>query len=215
MKKSVAFIVISTFSIIIFVGCADQNKVDVTKPHVTLSFSYNEGLRYLPTYAIWVEDESGNLATLYATKKAADNRWGGADRSEVLPIWFGIREANVDTVSSATPSGKVKIQRNLPDQFIGKILKLFIEANASFDYNEFYKEGLMLGDEGYCDVNGQPSMLWVAELDQEKLHDDVSPSLVGAGDVVGANHEVNNDLDNVTSAKALLKDLSVKYDFIE
>ncbi len=216
MKRAAAIIlsILSCFTLFT-TGCKAPKTIDTTKPHIAISFSYNEGLRYSPSYAVWAEDESGNTATLYATGKAAANRWGGAERSSVLPIWSGVREANVDAVSSATPSKKAMIQFNIPEQFHGQKLKIFIEANASFDYNDYYKQGLRKGVEGYNDVNGQPSMLWVADLDPSPIRGEVAPVSVGSGDVLGADHAVHADLSNVTTAKELLKNITIKYDFIE
>lgn len=200
--------------IALFAGCSSPKAVDVMKPHVTISFSYNEGLRYSPSYAIWAEDGSGNRTTLYATGKAAANRWGGAERPSALPIWSGIREANVDTVSGATPSDKAQIQCNLPQQLAESKFKLFIEANASFDYNDYYKQDLQEGDEGYSDVNGQPSVLWTAEIDPAQVRGEAAPVLAGTGSVTGADHKIHDDMSNVTTAKELLKDITIKFDFI-
>ena len=62
-------------------------------------------------------------------------------------------------MTGATPGGDVhSIRWEIPKKYNGKPLSVFIEANVSFDYNEFYVK-----DEdspGYSDFNGQPSMVW-------------------------------------------------------
>lgn len=216
MKRPEMIVLSALISLIaLTAGCAASKTVDAIKPNITISFSYAEELRYLPSYAVWVADESGTRATLYATGKAAANRWGGPERPSALPIWSGIRETNVDTVSSATPISKAFIQCNLPQQFGRKKLKLYIEANSSFDYNDYYKQGLQSGQEGYNDVNGQPSMLWMAELDPAQVRGETAPILVGAGEVMGADHGIHDNLSHVTTAKELLRAITVKYDFIK
>jgi len=194
-------------------GCTKKNTVDASKPHVSLTFTYGKELKYAPTYAIWVEDEEGHRATLFVTNKIARSNWG-ADRASVLPIWSGIREQNVDAVSEATQSNKAKLQCNLPKDFSDKKLTLFLEVNASFDYNEYYREGLKRGEEGYNDVNGQPSMLYRAELDPRTVRGQAPVTLVGAGEVMGTDHTVYDDLSHVSTAKEILLDVVVTYDFI-
>jgi hypothetical protein len=194
-------------------GCTKKKAVDANKPYVSLSFAYGKELKHPPTYAVWVEDESGHRATLFVTNKIAKSNWG-ADRASVLPIWSGIREENVDAVSEATQSNKAKLQCNLPEDISDKKLTLYIEVNASFDYNDYYSEGLKRGEEGYSDVNGQPSMLYHTELDPKAVRGQAPVTLVGTGEVMGIDHAVHDDLSHVSTAKEILTDIVVTYDFI-
>lgn len=205
MKRAIVLLL----AMALLAGCAPQTKLDSSAPYVDITFTYQDGLRYAPSYAIWVQDEQGNRTTLFVTKKAA-----GASlqrqRPSALPIWFGIKDTQADAASSATPAGKVSLQRNIPEPLRGKKLTLFIEANASYDYNDYYQKGLKEGDEGYNDVNGQPSVLWSAVIDAT---DGMVPTLalVGRGDVTGADQQIHEDMDKVTTAKVLVKDISITY----
>ena len=203
MKKGFVLLLI----LALLAACTPKPALDPSAPYVDITFTYGEGLRYPPSYAIWAQDEAGNKTTLFVSRKSASKRFVTETRPATLPIWAGIREESVDAVSGATPSSGLKLQRNLPESMQGKPFTLFIEANASYDYNDYYSEGLKKGDEGYNDVNGQPSVLWSAAIDGSRAT--VTPVLIGRGDVTGADHLVHEDMDSVTSAKELLRDIVV------
>lgn len=207
MKKLILLPVLLA-AVLILVSCAaPAPSVDASKPTMTVSFVYADGLRYAPSYAIWVQDEAGNTATLYATGKAAKDSWGGQPRDNVLPVWKGVRAA--DVTSGATPAQKADLTVNIPDSFAGKTFTLFIEANASYDYNDYYAEGLKEGDEGYNNVNGQPSAVWTATIDAS-ADGSAAPKLTGTGDVLGADHEVH-DAQKLTTAAELLKGIKITW----
>ncbi len=190
--KRIAAITALLLTIILLSACAKHApEADLSKPHVAISFTYADGLKYAPSFAVWVEDEAGNTATLFATGKAAT---GLKNRPETLPVWTGVREA--DAASGATPADKAGLTLNIPDEFAGKKLKIFIEANASYDYNDFYAEGLSEGTEGYNNVNGQPSAIWTADMDTAQSGS-ATLEMTAAGDVLGADHDLHGT-DNIT-----------------
>ncbi len=204
MKKALIAVLLLTALLLSACGPAAP-EADPAKPHATVSFSYEEGLKYAPSYAIWVVDEAGNSATLFATAKVAT---GLKNRPATLPVWSGVR-GGADITSGATPSDKAELTLNIPDDFAGKKLALFIEANASYDYNDYYAEGLDEGAEGYNDVNGQPSAVWTAVLDTAQASGSASPDLIGAGEVTGADHELH-EADRLTVP--VLKGIEVTWD---
>lgn len=206
--------------LLIFTGCSPSKPitVDRSKPWVTVSFTVDQTSKYPPSFAIWaVDTQSGDAATLYATKKAAENRWSGAsERPGVLPVWWPVRgQGEADVVTSATPGGKdVSLTLQIPDRFAGKALKFYVEANVSYDYNDTCKEGLKSGDVGYSDVNGQPSMVWVADMDTATvLSGTLVPALIGHGDVLGANAAIDIDMSGITTASSILTNIEIQYDF--
>ena len=192
MRKIVVIISL-LLCIALLPACAQHApEADLSKPHVTVSLSYADGLKYAPSFAVWVEDEAGNTATLFATDKVAT---GLKNRPQTLPVWTGLREA--DAASGATPSDKAELTLNIPDEFAGKKLKVFVEANASYDFNDFYAEGLEEGAEGYSDVNGQPSAIWTADMDTAQSGS-ATLEMTAVGDVLGADHDLHGTT-NITA----------------
>jgi hypothetical protein len=177
--RKIAIILSLLLAAVMLTACAQHEpETDLSKPNMTVSFGYVDGLRYAPTFAVWVEDEAGNTATLFATSKVAT---GLKNRPEALPVWTGIREA--DAASGATPADKAKLTLNIPDEFAGKQLKIFIEANASYNYNADFPETS-------GDVNGQPSEIWTADMDTTQSGS-VTLDMTAAGDVLGADHDLH------------------------
>ena len=214
MLKRIGILLFALLFLCVLPSCSQNRTVDAMKPNITITFAYEEDLRYDPSYAVWIEDESGYHATVYATKKAAQN-WDREQWAPVLPIWYGVREKDVDAVAGATSKGSANIQFNIPEEFAGKKITLYLEANASFDYNRYYSEELKETMPGYSGNNGQPSMLWTLEIDSAKQKTgEETMKLAGAGEVLGNNHKVHHDLTNMTTAKKLLTGIMVKYDFV-
>ena len=202
--KTFIQIVILLFAAVLLTACtAHAPEADLTKPIATVSMSYADGLKYAPSFAVWIEDEAGNTATLFATSKVAT---GLKNRPEALPVWTGIREA--DTASGATPKDKAALTLNIPNDFAGKPLKIFIEANASYDFNDLYAEGIAEGAEGYSGVNGQPSEIWTANIDTTQPGI-ASLELTSSGDVLGADQHPNG-ADNITAP--VLTEVRVKWE---
>lgn len=209
-------------------GCGSNSQtmgsVDPSKPYLEVSLSLNKDAyaggifgKYYPTFTIWLEDDGGSVKTIYATKKVAQNKWtGSSDRPSALPIWYGAagreflgkeseRATQLDAISSASPSKDTAIIKcQIPEDFVGKTVNIYLEANVSFDYNDYYKKDLKEGDEGYNDVNGQPSILWKASLDTGKATEGtIVPEIVGTGHVLGKDYEIHSDMSKVTTAKEI------------
>ncbi|MEL7603638.1 MAG: hypothetical protein AAGU77_10840, partial [Bacillota bacterium] len=86
----------------------------------------------------------------------------------------------------------------------------YIEANASYDYNDYYAAGLNEGDAGYNDVNGQPSVVWTVEIDPSAPTGTAAAVFAGAGEVLGADYEVH-EAEHLTTAAGLLTDITVEW----
>lgn len=203
MKTFIKITILLLTAVLLTACTAHAPEADLTKPNATVSLSYADGLKYAPSFAVWIEDEAGNTATLFATSKVAT---GLKNRPEALPVWTGIREA--DAASGATPKDKAALTLNIPDDFAGEPLKIFIEANASYDFNDFYAEGIAEGAEGYSGVNGQPSEIWTANIDTAQPGI-ASFELTSSGDVLGADHHPNC-ADSITAP--VLTVVSVKWE---
>ena len=231
MNKCAVFLIL----MLMIVNCATSkvdhkpSKIDPSRPHLVITLAYNFEVyqkpsfflpKSYPTYAIWLEEDSmGNVMTVYVTGKAGKDEWVMADsRPESVPVWYGINseeesksETMVDAVSGATPAGEAaEIAWQVPENLIGKKVDIYIEANSSFDYNDYYikqKDG-----PGYSGANGQPSLIWHASLDlSESTPDAITPEIVGHGHVLGLDHQINPDVSKITTARETFQYIGIKY----
>ena len=173
-----------------------------------------------PTFAIWLEEKnSGTLQTIYVTGKAGKNKWILAEaRPESVPVWYGVRQKetvdeilNIDAITGATPSGETAvIHWQVPRHLRGKQVDVFIEANSSFDHNSYYSK--QKGTAGYSADNGQPSLIWRAELDFSKTMDSpISPEIIGHGSVLGEDHQIDPDISKITTAQDTFSYMGIRY----
>ena len=207
-----------------------QSRDDTKKAYIDITLEFNKdiyprkyGIHY-PTYVIWVQDKkTGEVRTIYATKKLASDAWLFAkERPSAAPVWYSFKDEevkrsgplNLDAISSATPTEKSQhIRWQVPPEFLNKELIIYLEANVSFDYNEFYSKEAKKTDKGYSSVNGQPSLVWQATVKTDnESKKDFSPEPIGHGHVLGADHKIDPDLSHITTAKDLF--LSIRYSYV-
>ncbi|MBT8372527.1 MAG: hypothetical protein KJO34_16285 [Deltaproteobacteria bacterium] len=231
MNKCVAFLI----PMMMMVSCAtsqvDQktSHIDPSRPHIVFTLVYNFEVyqkpsfflsKSYPTYAIWLKEKSmQRVMTVYVTGKAGKGEWVMADsRPESVPVWYGIKsqeeaksQLTVDAISGATPSGEAaEIVWQVPENLVDKKIDIYIEANSSFDYNDYYKK--QKGDPGYSGANGQPSLIWHALLDlSESTPDAVTPEIVGHGHVLGLDHQIDPDISKITTASETFQYIGIKY----
>ena len=173
-----------------------------------------------PTFSIWVEEnDSGYYRSIFVTEKAARNNWHFADsRPEAVPVWYGIQRIekerrlfDIDAVSGATPKGAAAlIYWSVPEKLKGKTVNLYIEANNSFDFNSHYHR--KKGAPGYSGANGQPSVIWKACLDlSDRSFENISPEIIGHGNVFGRDHQVIHDTSTITTAARTFQAIRISY----
>jgi hypothetical protein len=219
--------------ILIFsVSCTSKNvtqdSIDIARPHIKISISFNSetypwmmGKKY-PTFAVWIEDQKSAISnTVYITGKAGENDWIGADeRPGAIPVWYGVSKKeklspgkqNLDAVTGATPGGDVfDILWQIPESFKGKKVRVFLEANVSFDYNEYYIKTDDKNSKNYSDVNGQPSLIWASEIELKDKISETTPVIIGHGHVLGSDHKLDMDLSKVTTAKEIFNYIKFSY----
>lgn len=202
-------------------GLKEQKAADSHQQIIEVSLSFNTdsypwllGTKY-PQLAVWVEDDNGDVETVFVTQGAGQDKWMFADsRPGALPVWSGFRSEkqglDVDAVSGATPSGEVyTISWQIPEKYQGKNLTVFIEANVSFDYNDFYTKEE--NNPGYSDVNGQPSVIWKSSFKVDDKPRQISPEIIGHGHVLGKNSEIDSDMSGITTAAELFNYMNITY----
>ena len=217
------------FALIMFVtacGTATETiTVDSSRPSISVQFSFNPESyprfirKVYPQVAVWAAVADGTKAsTIYVTEKGARDGWWGADRRpSALPVWYGVRASvgknGIDAMTGATPSGEsFQVSWNVPPGFTDSVFDIFVEANISFDYNEHFPKTAKEGDNGYSDVNGQPSLVWKARIDPSKGRQEIIPKIIGHGHVLGKDHAISADMEKITTAKGLFHYVKVVYD---
>lgn len=215
-----AALLVAVVFLLVFTGCSPTKAVNVDKarPWAQITLTIDKSSKYAPTFAVWVEDaETAEASTLIATQKAAKNEFSGGQRPGALPVWTEAKSRAgteaADTISSATPSGSsAKLLVQIPDKYRGKKINIYIEANVSYDYNDYYKQGLKIGDAGYNDVNGQPSVIWKATVDTAaNPSGSVQPEITGHSDAMGATGNVDADMKNITTAAKIFSNIQIEY----
>jgi hypothetical protein len=232
MKKfSLIFIliVLSIAAIGLSVNATIGNVPTPGRPYLQVELVYNydayrRPLFFLPksrpTFSIWIADrESGDFESIFVTQKAAKNDWHFAEsRPESIPVWYGIQQIegknhafDVDAVSGATPKGNnAVIYWSIPEELKGKRVDLYIEANNSFDFNAYYNKEK--GSPGYSGANGQPSIVWKAAIDLAGPSlDNITPKIIGHGNVLGENHQIIPDTSKITTAAQTFQTIRVSY----
>jgi hypothetical protein len=68
------------------------------------------------------------------------------------------------------------------------------------------------GSAGYSADNGQPSLIWRAELDFSKTMDEhISPEIIGHGSVLGENHQIEPDISKITTTQDTFSYMGIMY----
>jgi hypothetical protein len=178
-----------------------------------------------PTFALWLEDESGAyVQTLFVTRKAAKSEWNATKgRPEAVPVWgrkaMGRQDSGLylptkdaplaDALTGATPMEKVIIPLALKDGLAPGKYKVLLEMNIAYDYNETWKRGLRKSDPKYNGENGQPSVVWMAEI---ALGDGAPASIafkpVGTGSPLGIDGVIRG-LEGLGSALKLAESMTL------
>lgn len=140
-----------------------------------------------PTFAIWLENDKGQLENIYVTHRAYTNDWEGKPEVPVaLPYWSQLNESglfdrkegflDLDAVSGATPRDDIfAVRVEVPAD---TTLKCWIEMNLSGDYNEYYVESdpeRMIADEY---GNGQPALVYMGKI-KTAVGNEITPELLG------------------------------------
>lgn len=177
-----------------------------------------------PQIALWLEDSQGNyIRTLYVTERAGHKSWifGPKEgRPESLPVWYGASKngstaskaeaspstasapslsRSLDAVTGATPKSELNLTAQMEDG--DYIIKA--EFNNSFDYNDFYTKK-------NSGVNGQPSVVYSAKIPADlATGQEITLEFEGTGSLTGEESSIHKDTKNLTTAKKIVKAVTV------
>ena len=173
----------------------------------------------LPQFAIWTQDDAGNLVeTLYVTgagfrklRHAKKQEMQSAFFRECLPIWAARVEASggelpskenpyPDAVTSATPAGGATIVTAL-EQTVPPVT-LYLEINKSDDVNATYTKE----NSGWA---GQPSLVYAAELDGASADGTYRLELAGHARAGDSAARLYTDFEGFDTALELVREATV------
>lgn len=192
-------------------------------------------LKITPTMAFWIEDTDGKfIKTIYVTQKAAKAKWIGGknvQRPFALPVWSyarGIETAPgvymptkekplLDALSGASPKKEFSKIISAKDLEAGKYV-IKAEINNSYDYNDTYKKGIKRGEPYYNDVNGQPGVVYAAEItiggadcaDANSTAKTTVLKPIGTSSVTGTSGVIESNLDKITTATKIFSEIEVE-----
>jgi len=159
-----------------------------------LVFPFTKG----PQMAAWIEDDQGTyVATIFVTKKAEI-------RPESLPVWSHRpgRPTAIDAVSAATTVESVDKTGPSVDVTAGKY-KVFLEVNLSYDWNRVWAQNLPVTDVHYNGVNGQPSLVYGAQISVGQGASVTAMAPWGIGSATGLDGAMNPSVGMDTALQIL------------
>jgi hypothetical protein len=162
-----------------------------------------------PQIAVWIETPEGRfLDTLYVTEVAVTGKYRSAPkqgRPEALPVWSARKAGSADAVSAPTTVGSAVVFGNgIASRLSAGKYTVMLEANRSYDYNEtFTKKN--------SGVNGQPSIIYRAELEIGFGPREARFEPLGTGSVDGSNGTIKPGLEGIDTALELFSSMTVRY----
>ena len=211
-----------------------------TKPetiNTVLEIDFQKGESYKdPSFAIWVEDLDGNyIETLFVTKYVATGIFGHGEiepgvwknepgevrRPATLPYWAHKRNIKApdglyipspetavpDALSGATPKDNFTLLTGTREDK-GKFRILF-EINQPLDSNPYWNNAKFPDDRDYF-TSLQPALVYAASIDLNEGVKKYFLNPLGHSDPSGKNGELNTNLSTLTTAKEIVKSISVQ-----
>ena len=114
------------------------------------------------------------------------------------------------------PTDRLQIDENQP----------YLEFKLTYNYDVYKKPSIFLpksqptfaiwleekGASGYSGANGQPSLIWRAELDfTASSGQEINPEIIGHGNLWGKDHKIYTDLSHVTTARDTFLYVGIRY----
>ncbi len=203
-------------------------------PELEIEMVRGEGHNH-PLMAIWVEDERGEFVqTLYVAESigkgvfqhgdASRGFWmpGEIRRPAALPYWShhrGIRAQDglylptptdpvPDAYTGPTPGKSFILHTRLDEPGMKKFTVLF-EVNQTWDWNEYWTNNKYPDDEEYK-TSCQPALVYAAVIDLDAPKAEYEMEVIGRSHHAGANGELFNDLQTLTTALHIAEQIVVR-----
>ncbi|MBQ7752934.1 MAG: hypothetical protein IJR80_04675, partial [Treponema sp.] len=142
--------------------------------------------------------KDGSASDKESASPATASAPSGSKASPATPSAPLSRE--LDAVTGATPKSALTLSAQIEDGDC--IIKA--EFNNSFDYNDFYTKK-------NSGVNGQPSVVYTAKIPADlAAGQEITLEFEGTGSLSGENGEINKRAENLTTAKKIVKSVTVR-----
>lgn len=190
---------------------------------------------YYPLMAVWLENLEGEyIQTLYVPNSVAtsnfrygeirDRAWqpGVRRHPQIVPYWAhkrGVKASDglfmpdsenpvPDAYSGATPvTGFILNTRS--DKPLNQPVRLMLEVNQNWDWNEYWTNDKFPDDE-YYKLSCQPAVVYEALLDPSEPGKDVVMKPLGHSHPGGATGELFPDLSTLTTALTIADSIIVR-----
>ncbi len=177
-----------------------------TKDMHILFYSYT----VRPQVAVWLESPDGRyLDTMYVTEVVVTGKFAAAPkkgRPEALPVWSHIDKSGTDAVSSPTAKGSSVVYGNdLAARLPAGTYVVKLETNRSYDWNATYTKR-------NAGVNGQPSLVYRAEIAIGGERAEALFQPIGTGSVDGSDGAVRPGLTGMDTALELFSSMKIVYE---
>lgn len=193
-------------------------------PWITVEFKKGEAF-YYPMMAVWLEELDGKyIQTLYVPNSVAtsvfrygevvDGEWQSGIRRwpQTLPYWAHKRNIKAsdglympdpespipDAYSGATPTTSF-VMTARADDTVDKPVKVMLEVNQNWDWNEYWTNDKFPGDEYYM-RSCQPALVYEGIIDPAMPGREVLMKPVGHSHPSGSTGELFEDLGTITTA---------------
>lgn len=202
-----------------------------TGPSFSIDFQAGSSHNH-PLMVFWVEDTAGNyIETLYVARsiatsvfehgKAGKQGWepGIQRRPAALPYWGhkrGIKAKDdyyaphpdnpmPDAITGPTPQKDFTLHSRM-DSSVSAPVRILMEINQPWDWNEFWTNSKFPGDKQYM-TSSQPALVYAATLSSFQPGKSYNFELIGRSHHSGKNGKLFKDLETLTTAKNIVKSL--------
>lgn len=189
-----------------------------------------------PLMAIWAEGmDSSFIRTIYVAEsigkgtfdraQAQAGKWnpGEARRPAALPYWGHKRGIQADdglylptpedpvpdAVTGATPTGDFILKTRLP-QTNGKKMRVLLEINQSWDWNEFWTNNKFPGDKEYM-TSSQPAVIYETIVDPGERKNVYTMKPIGHSHHSGADGRLYKNTATLTTALEIIQSIKIRF----
>lgn len=214
----------------------DKIEKNMTAQGTFLEIRFTKGSSHNhPLMVFWLEDMQGNfIQTLYIARsigtgifehgKAEQGHWepGAIQRPAALPVWGHKRgqknkygnylptpeDPVADAYTGATPQQSFVLHVKT-EQPIKEKVKLRMEINQSWDWNEFWTNNKYPENKDYK-TSSQPALVYETLINPAQKDTTYNLQPIGHSHYSGNNGKIYEDLSTLTTAQKIARSVTVK-----